>query len=583
VFCPSCKSSNPDDNRFCGKCGTALASASSSDAAPRVDELSPELIEFDRQIPLIAEPGSDRRNRVPDRIREQAREIVERDRIRQAEAEAKRSPQAMSLKNESQAVRPPASFLGLNASSEEVRDAATSAETRSSTNGAPVGSKKLRGTEPPLNEWAVVDPVQTDGVPVEPVRGAAVIKEPVPRKSGGNSFLNLDYVPELDTPSTGVSGPSFLGLSDEYELDEEQQESHTRRNVALLVLLVLIGLGATQWSQIRDTTLPFVKNGTQEVMVRVRGKIIPAPGTTASKPSPVNGVSDANATSSSTTNEASNGSASNGEPNMEVAPTNDNAKKPAADSGPTDSANNGAGANGSSETSTTASTPNPATGPATTAGAAGTAVASGTSTGTGGTPNGASNNAGVAKEDTSKSTAHPDSAKDSADESGDEVKSEPAKKSATTEARKRKPSAAERPQITEEESQAGRAELMQANAATDPTLQNALLWRAVKKGNPDASVKLAENYIYGRGVEKSCEQAMMLLRSASAHTNARARGKLGAMYATGECVQQDRVQAYHWMSMALQANPSSEWTAQYRDRLWSQMSPGEQMRAGRDR
>lgn len=124
---------------------------------------------------------------------------------------------------------------------------------------------------------------------------------------------------------------------------------------------------------------------------------------------------------------------------------------------------------------------------------------------------------------------------------------------------------------------------MQANATSDPQRQNALLWQAVKKGNPDASVKLAENYINGKGVEKSCEQAMMLLRSASAHTNARARGKLGAMYATGECVQQDRVQAYHWMSLALQANPSSEWTAQYRDRLWSQMSPGEQMRAGRER
>jgi TPR repeat protein len=114
-------------------------------------------------------------------------------------------------------------------------------------------------------------------------------------------------------------------------------------------------------------------------------------------------------------------------------------------------------------------------------------------------------------------------------------------------------------------------------------VQRQLLWSAVKKGNTDASVKLAELYIMGRGVEKSCDQAMVLLRSASAHNSARARGKLGAMYATGECVEQDRVQAYHWMSMALQSNPGSDWTARYRESIWDQMTAGEKMRAKRDR
>jgi TPR repeat protein len=180
-----------------------------------------------------------------------------------------------------------------------------------------------------------------------------------------------------------------------------------------------------------------------------------------------------------------------------------------------------------------------------------------------------------------KKSAADDTEPSKADEDNTPPAKETAKKSAEP-SRKGKTSAA-RPKIEEDEPQAGSVELAAANAASDPARQRQLLWEAVKKGNSDASVKLAELYIMGRGVEKSCDQAMVLLRSASVHASSRARGKLGAMYATGECVPQDRVQAYHWMSMALAANPNSDWTERYRESIWNQMTSSEKVLAKKDR
>ena len=530
MLCPTCDSSNPDGNRFCGHCGAVL-SAKYTPGRRSSDQLPKELVEFDRKIPLIAEPGTDRRNVVPENIREQMREVVERERNREAERqrEAQREVEshriaAVPPSNTEERVTLPSGFLGLNTPAEVIEE-----------ERAPV-------------------PVQVTEPPRATPRGA------------NNNFWNLEELPAAPS-SGGVYGPSFLGLSDSPEdVEQDEPESHTRRNVAFLVLLLLIGLGATQWHEIRDQALPFVKNGTQQVLLKVKGKQAQPPSDSSS---------------------ATNANGSSSEPNIEVAPTNDNLKKAEPPANNATAANTPAATTPEPNTSAAASeAATDANSPATTGGVAGAATSP---SGTSDTSKPTDSASPAAKAAGAKTSTTDETATAKSDNAADEDTTPPvketAKKSSGASARERgrKPSAADRPQIEDEESQAGSAELAQANAATDPARQRQLLWQAVKKGNSDASVKLAELYIMGRGVEKSCDQAMVLLRSASAHSSSRARGKLGAMYATGECVEQDRVQAYHWMSMALQANPNSDWTARYRDSIWNQMTAAEKMRAGRDR
>jgi uncharacterized protein len=121
--------------------------------------------------------------------------------------------------------------------------------------------------------------------------------------------------------------------------------------------------------------------------------------------------------------------------------------------------------------------------------------------------------------------------------------------------------------------------MAKAKNASDAAAAAAWLWKATAKGNPDAPVQLADLYIKGNGVPRSCEQAMVLLKTAAAKENAGARNRLGSMYATGNCVQRNRVEAYRWMSSALVANPNSQWAQQNRDQIWQQMTPEEQAAA----
>ena len=125
----------------------------------------------------------------------------------------------------------------------------------------------------------------------------------------------------------------------------------------------------------------------------------------------------------------------------------------------------------------------------------------------------------------------------------------------------------------------GADEMAKAKNASDAAAAAAWLWKATAKGNPDAPVQLADLYIKGNGVPRSCEQAMVLLKTAAAKENAGARNRLGSMYATGNCVQRNRVEAYRWMSSALVANPNSQWAQQNRDQIWQQMTPEEQAAA----
>jgi TPR repeat protein len=126
---------------------------------------------------------------------------------------------------------------------------------------------------------------------------------------------------------------------------------------------------------------------------------------------------------------------------------------------------------------------------------------------------------------------------------------------------------------------AGQREYQQALAATNPEVARALLWRATALGNSDAPVRLADMYLYGQGVPQNCDQGLILLRLAAQKANFQAQGKLGALYATGKCVSQDRVQAYRWLTLALNDGHRSEWTETNRQMVWREMSPEERSRA----
>ncbi len=125
----------------------------------------------------------------------------------------------------------------------------------------------------------------------------------------------------------------------------------------------------------------------------------------------------------------------------------------------------------------------------------------------------------------------------------------------------------------------GQQELANALAASDPAATAAWLWKATSRGNPVAPIRLADMYLKGKGVPRSCEQALVLLRSEAAKDNAPARNRLAALYANGTCVARDRVRAYQLMSSALAVDPTSEWAEQNRKELWEQMTPQERAQA----
>ena len=74
---------------------------------------------------------------------------------------------------------------------------------------------------------------------------------------------------------------------------------------------------------------------------------------------------------------------------------------------------------------------------------------------------------------------------------------------------------------------------------------------------------------------RSCEQAVVLLKTAAIKDNARACNRLASMYSTGICVERNHVEAYRWLSATLAADPNNQWAQQNRDLTWQQMTPEE--------
>ena len=114
----------------------------------------------------------------------------------------------------------------------------------------------------------------------------------------------------------------------------------------------------------------------------------------------------------------------------------------------------------------------------------------------------------------------------------------------------------------------------------DVALATVSLRRATARGDPDAPINLANMYLTGDGVPRSCERAIALLFLAASKPNLRARSHLAAMYATGGCVQRDQVEAYRWLMLALVVKPSDPYALRNRELIWRQMTPEERNMVG---
>ena len=357
-------------------------------------------------------------------------------------------------------------------------------------------------------------------------------------------FLDLGEPAAESAPaSSGTStivGPSFLGLSDapQVEADDRASEdfdeaappkSHWRAWLAAAVVIVIAALGIIEWrSQSHQTD-----NGPVEIMkAKVRnlenGGQSPAADQTV----------------------ADNG----GKPDMQVQ-EQPKPQQPTQAANQPQSSNAPAGNAAASQTAVTTVRPPAVTTP----------------------PPNSNQSASVAPQ--KPSAAITVAAKTEANSAA-----VPSKTQATTQAETAKPTAVRQDQGSSDEtaaskSGAGADELNKAKNASDSAAEAAWLWKSTAKGNADAPVMLADMYMKGDGVPRSCEQAVVLLKTAAEKENARARNRLASMYATGNCVQRNRVEAYRWLSSALVANPHSDWAQQNKNLIWQQMTPQEQAEA----
>ena len=98
------------------------------------------------------------------------------------------------------------------------------------------------------------------------------------------------------------------------------------------------------------------------------------------------------------------------------------------------------------------------------------------------------------------------------------------------------------------------------------------------KTEPSVALVKAQKYLQGRGVRQSCEQGLMYLKAATQENDPKAAIQMGALYSSGFCVTQDRVQAYHWFSSARDMEPNNRWIDRNLSQLWAQMTPSERRR-----
>jgi len=104
--------------------------------------------------------------------------------------------------------------------------------------------------------------------------------------------------------------------------------------------------------------------------------------------------------------------------------------------------------------------------------------------------------------------------------------------------------------------------------------------RAIPTPSPeDRLVDEGERYLYGRGVRADCALAQRNLMIGARQSNPKAQTLLGAMYATGHCVNRDLPTAYRWFAKALRGDPGNSRVQRDLEELWKQMTQEERQLA----
>lgn len=99
-------------------------------------------------------------------------------------------------------------------------------------------------------------------------------------------------------------------------------------------------------------------------------------------------------------------------------------------------------------------------------------------------------------------------------------------------------------------------------------------------GEKDPLIVQANKYLRGRGAGKNCSAAVNLLRQASSAGNPSADVKMGALYWSGTCVTQSNFVAYQWFARAHALEPNNRWIERSRSSLWASLSPADRRRVG---
>jgi len=448
--CENCGAANPAINRYCGQCGRRLEQSTtdfpdefSRDVAgysvaqqEASADLPPEVIDFDNQIPLIADEGSDRRTHAEPEMIEQVHDHLEREAQLHDDLRHGSEPHfEVQAKQEAERNR---------------RDEFLGWQINPGSNGANHEESGVATCADPL----------------------------LPRQN----------FPAERPSRTGVSGPSFLGLSDDTnpiyeEYEENVSESHLRRDVALVIFAVAVVLAAMQWRSIRDYGLAYIHNGSMAVQQGTKEDVRSSPAVAADNTSRDLGLKAASPKAGAP--QAVESSPNAGHP-LGVQQSATSQKPAQPDASPSSAA--------SSEPPPAMSAPAAADSPATDA----------------------SNQAPTNQAPTNAQPPPPTTASNSP-------------------AEPRPQRDAPAPSVSRITRAPGADELNRAANASDAEARAAWLWRAVGKGNPQAPVELAKMYEQGNGVARSCDQARVLFRVAAAKGNEEARRNLQLIRIRGSC------------------------------------------------
>ncbi|ABF42904.1 Sel1 [Candidatus Koribacter versatilis Ellin345] len=567
MICPKCQSENPELNRFCGACGSRL-----QETAP-VDQARPSNGNDANKpgVPGVRRPFIVSTTAMADVTAQMlnTRVVLPSPSVASATHSGYVAPLKPRVEHIAHGEDLPEPEIAPVDPNDEPMFAEGSVEQQEGTvHEFDLDSPEEKEAE----EWlertvaeheAHMPPPRTEtpgsilnlSAPVESVASERLEEPPVEQEPVRNSFLQFD--PPSESTGGSVSGPSFLGLDEPPSQDYllEESGSHTGRNLVLVAIVAIVAaMGYLEW---RASSRGESTNPVDVLHLKLPKKKGQGPAEVATSTTTSPG-------GSSTTESANN----SGKPDLIAEPNQPAAQSSAAAGNSQTSATPAPNANpGTAEA-------NPPSTAAATTNAAGTSSPQPAAAATKSTP------PPVEKQTTevAKNTPPPAKKPEPLPQSDAATAKPTASKPAAAIASK-PPTPAAQTQETDPTLNAGGAELQKGKAAGATDDGRMWLWKAVAKGNGEAPVLLADMYLQGRGVPKDCEQAMLLLNAAAKKANPRARSRLGSLYATGECVSQDRVQAYKWMTSALAANPGSDWIEKNRQQLLSQMTASERKRA----